>query len=225
LLGDIRSTVGESDMDIRHLFASGVLAAGVFAAVSSANAGVVLTDNFDSGTAQANWPGDAIFQSVTTGGAAVDLVGPGFFQQLAYPPPSSTGNSVDLDGSTGVAGTLQSLASFGPGQYTLSFLMAGNLRGDVNKTTTISLGNWSTSLDLPSTSPYTPYSFTFSTTGGNLSFADNAAGNQNIGNLLDNVSLSTAVPELSTWGMLLLGFAGLGYAAFRRGRHTSAAIA
>jgi len=35
-----------------------------------------------------------------------------------------------------------------------------------------------------------------------------------------------AVPELSTWGMLTLGFAGLGYAAFRRkaGNRTVAAI-
>jgi hypothetical protein len=211
-----------SAMKMRNFLASGLLAVGIFAGVSSANAVVLLYDNFDSGAATANWPGDGLLAPVV---GSVDLVGPGFFQQLAYPPTSSTGNSVDLDGSTGAAGTLQSIASFGPGRYTLSFLMAGNLRDDVNKTTTISLGNWSTPLNLPSTSPYTPYSFTFATTGGNLSFADNAAGNQNIGNLLDNVSLSTAVPELSTWGMLFLGFAGLGYAAFRRGRHTSAAIA
>jgi hypothetical protein len=31
---------------------------------------------------------------------------------------------------------------------------------------------------------------------------------------------STAVPEPSTWAMLLLGFAGLGYAAVRRGRES-----
>src|SRR5579871_4491249 len=29
--------------------------------------------------------------------------------------------------------------------------------------------------------------------------------------------MATAVPERSTWAMLMLGFAGLGYAAFRRG--------
>ena len=34
-----------------------------------------------------------------------------------------------------------------------------------------------------------------------------------------------AVPEPSTWAMTLLGFAGLGYAAFRQGRKTSAGIA
>ena len=29
-------------------------------------------------------------------------------------------------------------------------------------------------------------------------------------------SLGTAVPEPTTWAMMMLGFAGLGYAAFRR---------
>jgi hypothetical protein len=33
------------------------------------------------------------------------------------------------------------------------------------------------------------------------------------------------VPEPSTWAMMVLGFAGLGYAAFRQGRKTSTAIA
>jgi PEP-CTERM motif len=31
-------------------------------------------------------------------------------------------------------------------------------------------------------------------------------------------AIPTAVPEPSTWALLLLGFAGLGYAGFRRGR-------
>jgi hypothetical protein len=33
------------------------------------------------------------------------------------------------------------------------------------------------------------------------------------------------VPEPSTWAMMALGFAGLGFAAFRQGRKTSVAIA
>jgi hypothetical protein len=35
---------------------------------------------------------------------------------------------------------------------------------------------------------------------------------------LDNVKLSSAVPESSTWAMLLLGFAGLGFAGYRQTR-------
>ena len=37
--------------------------------------------------------------------------------------------------------------------------------------------------------------------------------------------LSTAVPEPSTWAMLLLGFAGLGYGAFRRSKTPISALA
>ena len=43
-------------------------------------------------------------------------------------------------------------------------------------------------------------------------------------NIQGSASVS-AVPETSTWAMMMLGFAGLGFAAFRRGRKTSVAIA
>ncbi len=43
--------------------------------------------------------------------------------------------------------------------------------------------------------------------------------------LLDGVSvMSTGVPEPSTWAMMLLGFAGLGYAGFRGRRRTAISI-
>jgi len=37
--------------------------------------------------------------------------------------------------------------------------------------------------------------------------------------------LDAAVPEPTTWAMMLLGFAGLGYAGYRRARQTRALIA
>jgi fibro-slime domain-containing protein len=40
-----------------------------------------------------------------------------------------------------------------------------------------------------------------------------------------DVTLNPSVPEASTWAMMLTGFAGLGFAAFRRGRKTAPAIA
>jgi hypothetical protein len=42
--------------------------------------------------------------------------------------------------------------------------------------------------------------------------------------LLDSVS-ATPIPELSTWAMMALGFAGLGYAGFRSDRRKPIAIA
>ncbi len=40
-----------------------------------------------------------------------------------------------------------------------------------------------------------------------------------------NVTISPGVPEPSTWAMILLGFAGLGYAGYRRTRKNNAALA
>jgi hypothetical protein len=43
-------------------------------------------------------------------------------------------------------------------------------------------------------------------------------------NTLDNVSVTSSVPEASTWAMMMLGFAGLGFAGFRARRTAIAAI-
>ena len=130
-------------------------------------------------TEPANW-------SVPVG--SVDLIGetPTGTQFDFYP---GHGGYVDLDGTSDAAGALQTLGSFAAGSYTLSFDLGGNARGDVDKTTTITIGDWSTSLTLPSTSPYQLYTFNVTTNGGHLSFADGAGGNQDIGNILDNVTL------------------------------------
>jgi hypothetical protein len=42
---------------------------------------------------------------------------------------------------------------------------------------------------------------------------------------LDDVSLTAAVPEPTTWAMMLLGFMGLGIAGYRNSRNRSAALA
>ena len=109
--------------------------------------------------------------------------------------------------------------SFAAGSYTLTFDLAGNARDDGPKTTVITLGNFTQSITLAANAPYTLDTLNFTTTGGNLTFSDMSGGNNNIGNILDNVTLSTvaAIPEPATWAMMLLGFAGLGF-AFRQSR-------
>jgi hypothetical protein len=79
----------------------------------------------------------------------------------------------------------------------------------------ISLGSFNQSISLASNNPLQQYSFTFITDGGNLSFVDLPAGSGNVGNILDNVVLA-AVPEPSTWALMILGFAGVGYMTYRR---------
>jgi len=196
------------------------------ASVQTSSAAVVLQDNFDSSVAQGNWAGDGIFQSIPQPGnvqglPSVDLVGPGFFGQLAF-----SGNSVDLDGSTGngntPSGQLQSVASFGLGDYTLTFVLSGNQRQVAQQTTTISLGGQSFTIT-PTDDLYHSYTFTFFGASGQLSFTDSGPSNQQ-GNLLDDVVLS-AVPEPSTWAMMILGFFGVGFMAYRRKNQGSLRLA
>lgn len=200
-----------------------VLAAGAWS--QGALAGVVFQDNFDSSVAQGNWAGDTIFRSVpqpgnVNGQPSVDLVGPGFFDNLAY-----SGNSVDLDGSTGSgfvpAGELQSVASLATGNYTVSFLLAGNLRGAANETTVVSIGGQSISVTPASNAqPYTLYTLHFTGASGQVAFTDLGPANQQ-GDLIDNVVVST-VPEPVTWALMLVGLGGVG--GVLRSRRTMAAV-
>ena len=206
-----------------------VLAAGAWA--QAASAGVVLSDNFNSDAQTLNWAGDSTFTSNpvadTNGGnpaiASTDLIGVGFFQFF----PTSDGNYVDLDGSTGygnvpTSGQLESATSFGAGTYTVTFDLAGNQRGAVDQTTTVSLGDGlDKSITLSSSDPFKLYSYTFTTTtGGNLFFTESGPSDQQ-GNILDNVTLNTGVPEPATWAVMLLGFGGMG-AAMRNTRRKQA---
>ena len=216
-------------MKLIGVLAPGVLAAGIFAGAASANAGIVISDNFDSDTPTMNWPGDSVFQSIPQPGNAsglpsVDLVS----SSDGFPGLVFTGNSVDLDGSTGSgnspAGELQSVTSLSTGSYTVQFEFAGNERGALPETTVISIGDKSFSLTPPSSQGYTLTTLFFTNVSGQLSFTDPGPSDQQ-GNLIDNVVVTTGVPEPSTWAMMVLGFVGLGFAAFRRGRKTSIAIA
>jgi hypothetical protein len=196
-----------------------VMAGIAFLGAASQCSAAVLSDTFNSengGIPTLNYSGFANW-NVTSG--SVDLIGNGSFD--FYP---GNGLYVDLDGSTGQPGQLTSKLSFSPGSYVLTFDLGGNARGDANKITDIALGSFSTSLNLASASPYQLYSYTFTTTGGNLVFTDLTGGNQNIGNILDSVTV-TSTPLPSTWTMLIAGLAGIGFFAYRGSRKNAATAA
>jgi PEP-CTERM motif len=195
-------------------------ALALLASAGVASAAVVLQDNFDADTPSGNWQGDAVFVPVPKNGGvqgtpSVDLVGGSYYGYLAF-----SGNSVDLDGSTGdghnPTGELQSLTSLGLGTYTVSFELSGNQRGYPEQTTTVCIGAQCYSIT-PTDNVYHEYSYTFASASGDLSFTDTLipAGSNQQGNLLDNV-VASSVPEPATWAMMILGFMGIGFVAYRR---------
>ncbi|HWY63127.1 MAG TPA: PEPxxWA-CTERM sorting domain-containing protein [Rhizomicrobium sp.] len=184
--------------------------------VGAANAAVVLSDNFDASVAVLNWAGDATFVSIpgpgnVIGMPSVDLVGPADgFGILAF-----SGNSVDLDGTTGTGfspvGEIQSLASLVLGNYSVSFELAGNLRGAFNQTTAVSIGSQTINITPSSNAqPYTLYTLNFVAASGHVDFKELGVSDQ-MGNLLDNVTVTSAVPEPAAWAMMIIGFGAVGF--------------
>jgi hypothetical protein len=187
------------------------------ASVQGASAAVVIQDNFDSSTAVLNWQGDATFISIPQPGnvnglPSVDLVGTADgYGSLAF-----SGNSVDLDGTTGSnftpAGEIQSVASLALGTYVVSFELAGNLRGAPTQAVQISIGGQTQTLT--PTGGYSLQTLTFTNASGLVSFTDLGPSDQQ-GALIDDIVV-TSVPEPATWAMMILGFAGVGAMAYRR---------
>ena len=213
------------------LTAAAVISAAAFA--QSAYAGVVLSDNFNDGsTSSLSWAGDSVFSSPSsepgyigtqTGTASTDYVASTNSYGITCAGPYGC---VDLDGTEPVgtanpAGVLQSNASFGPGTYVLSFDISGNQRGAVAQSTNVYFGSFlltGTPIALASGSGWETVIIDFtSATGGTLDFVE-ANENNDVGNLLDNVTLTSSVPEPATWALMLAGFGGLGLVLRRRTR-------
>lgn len=191
-------------------------------ACTSANAGLIFSDNFDleaggAGNSSLNYNNFSQW-SVTDG--TVDVVSNGGWGITCA---GGTGKCVDLDGSSSNAGTFSSNSlTLAAGEYTLSFDISGNQRNSVNDAMGVSLGGffnedftrsgsvgWETIVRTFTVTSETTNSITF-----------NHAGGDNIGIMLDNVSLvsgsasSTAVDEPAPLALLLLG--AFGIAATRR---------
>src|SRR5579871_6703843 len=151
-------------MTLRRTLAACAVASAVIGGMSAARAATVFSDNFDSyayadSNGYLNWVPPAKW-TVTSG--SVDLIGAGTNFDLFG---GADGKYVDLDGSTYQPGALTTIQSFGAGTYTLEFLLGGNQRGDGDKTTTITLGDWSSSITLGDNAPMTLESFLVTTNG------------------------------------------------------------
>lgn len=170
----------------------------------------VFADNFNGNPYGLN----TIPSGWNVSGGTVDLVGAGGYGYLCA---TGGGMCVDLDGSTSNAGVLSRDLSLTAGTtYTSFFDIAGSQRGG-SENLQIIFGSSTMSLNpLASDSPWTQYSLTFTpTVTGTYSLVFNNAGGDNMGAILDNVSVQ-AVPEPESYALLLAGLGLMGTVARRR---------
>jgi hypothetical protein len=191
-------------------------AAFAFAAASPASAAPIFSDWFDGYAPSLGWNGSGAWST-----NSVDLVQSGTFSLTCA---GGAGNCVDLSGSA--PGVISKTINLAAGTYTFAFDYTGNqLNGDgggpyTEAGFTASAGSLVQNLSglSNSSSLFQTFSQKFTHAGGDLTinFAQNG-GNTYRGSILDNVSIA-AVPEPSTWALMILGFGAIGGMLRRRAR-------
>ncbi len=196
-----------------------LLALALCFTATSLYATTIFSENFDEiPLAQTGLTFTTAGQFHTINGTNIDIVSAanGWASLIVAP---ESGNVVDMGGTGGTSfGQLQSIAIvLNPGSYFLSFDLVGSQRG-VTTTTNVTLG--------PLGGPFL-YNQDFTLASGDVTsgIVPNAllnvgstetvyltfsltSGADNIGSLLDNVSITSAVPEPSS--LILLGGGALG---------------
>jgi hypothetical protein len=220
-----------------------LLIASLGVAQNAAAANILVNGGFETDVqvgpnfAQFNVPvGSSLITGWNVVQGNVDLTTTANYGPLTNTLDPASVNDVDLIGNSqgtgGVFGGLsQSFATVAGQQYLLTFDYSHNngtfsaagyaalvTVADANSPSTTALSTTVSQAFGPA--PWTLFSqiFTANSNSTLLSFIDTQGG-FNAGIYLDDVSvtpLTAGVPEPSTWAMMILGFCGLGFMAYRR---------
>lgn len=216
--------------------ASAIIVAAASSPASANVVNLVADGNFDSPAGSDNPPGYTTYSAGAMGAwtvtGTVDLIG-NYWQA-----PPTGGGSVDLDGNS-VGGISQVVDTITGDTYTLTFYLSGNPDGigntpgsgsDTKYLTVVDVGSddytFLTNVDgqTHSNMNYVEESLTFTATGPTtIAFNSGDSSPSFYGPVIGGVSL-TAAPLPSAWTMLIAGFAGLGFFAYRGSKKNSAAL-
>jgi hypothetical protein len=188
----------------------------VLISAASLQAGLILSDDFESYTAPSG-----SFATVITGGTGLlpwNVTAGSIDILNNFLTCHSGTHCIDMDGTNaGGAGTItRSFAGIAGTQYTLTFWYSGNQRGGAVDTMTVSLGTQTLSLtNIPSAQPFTQGTLVFTPgASGSVAITFAHAGSDNIGIILDDVAVNapdSGVPEPATWTLLGAGLAMVGF--------------
>jgi choice-of-anchor C domain-containing protein len=208
----------------------------LFATVSPASANLIINGNFETGIGDASFPGFSTLNGGSTNITGWTVTGGSVDWINGYWTAQDGTHSIDLNGTS--QGGLQQTINTVLGQhYLMTFYISGNPDsvndgpGGGTRTLDVSAGGAPVSYQYVFTTPpnsrtnmlWEKESLSFTGTGSStvISFASTTGdGNCCWGPALDHVSVS-AVPELSTWAMMFIGFAGIGMIAYRRAHKAS----
>jgi len=202
---------------VRTLVFAAIVAGG---ACSPVFAGVVYTNNFPGGSDAppgfTTYNAGQAFDGFTVQSGSVDLIG-NYWQG---PPPG--GGSVDLDGNSPGAIAFTTNLALAPGSYVLSFWLSGNPDGSpATKQLDVALGGlpsyftYTIGSNSHSSMNYDLETVSFTTSGFTPLTFTSLDTNSPYGPVIGGLSISS-VPEPSTWAMMILGFFGIGFMAYRR---------
>jgi len=198
------------------LLALAVVSSGL--GFSAAQAAVFTNGSFEQGTFSGSGfdtvgAGNTAITGWTVGLNSVDWIG-------AYWNAQNGNRSIDLSGN-GNGSLSQTFDTVLNQVYQVTFWVAGNPDGGP----TIKTFDRGVNVFLPDTFDntgfslsamgWTQHSFYFAATGASSTLGFVSTTNTPYGTALDNISV-TAVPEASTWAMMILGFFGIGFMAYRR---------
>jgi hypothetical protein len=210
---------------MRSYFSVSALAAAAFFSLGPANAATIVTNgSFENGLT--GWSTSGTGTTPNIGITVVGSTTP-FGDTITYPASFGSHSAYFVDDNAHTENLFQTVSLTGGVQYNLSFALYGTPSGANNgfDFSLTSLLNVTPAFSVTETSSQVPvgawttYDFSFIPTNGGtftLSFDFDAGPTPAKDVLLDNVSISAAVPEPSTWAMMMLGFVGIGAMTYRR---------